>query len=207
MVRVKICGITSVQDALIAVRAGADALGFVFYPPSPRFIEPLKVRAIGAALPPFVARVGLFVNAERGEIERTAAEAGVDMIQLHGDERPAFVSSLRGLRIIKAVRVQSESDLKVLALYRVDAYLLDTYVPGQPGGTGRSFDWTIARRAALEGPVIVAGGLTPENVEEAVRTARPYAVDVSSGVEAEPGVKDKEKVREFIRRAKSVVLY
>jgi phosphoribosylanthranilate isomerase len=207
MVRVKICGITSVRDAMVAVRSGADALGFVFWHGSPRCVDPGMVRALVAALPPFVTTVGLFVDAEPAEVRKTAAAAGVQMVQLHGRERPRQVNGLTDLRVIKAIRVASAEDLKHLGLYRCEAYLLDSYVKGKPGGTGESFDWELARQASLEGPVLLAGGLNPDNVEEAIRTARPYGVDVSSGVEESPGVKDKQKVREFVRRAKSVALY
>ena len=192
---------------MTAVRAGADALGFIFWNGSPRCIEPLRARAIIEAFPPFVSTVGVFVNAEPQDIKETAAEAGVGFVQLHGDERPRMLVQLRGLKIIKSVRVSSEADLKKLMLYQVEAYLLDAYSPDKPGGTGKSFDWEIARKAAANGPIIVAGGLTPENVAECVRIARPYAVDVASGVEDEPGLKNKQKVIDFVRNAKSVVLY
>lgn len=207
MVRVKICGITCVEDAMVAVKAGADALGFVFWNGSLRCIDPLRAKAVIAALPPFLTRVGLFVDAEPEEVREVAGIAGVDVVQLHGNERPRIVDALKGLRVIKAIRIASEQDLAKMMLYQVDAYVLDTYVKDQPGGTGKTFDWDIARRASLNGPVILAGGLTPENVASAVRQARPYAVDVSSGVESEPGRKDKSKMKEFVRNAKSVVLY
>jgi phosphoribosylanthranilate isomerase len=192
---------------MVAVRAGADALGFNFWEGSPRCVEPAMAAAIITALPPFVTPVGLFVDAEPEEIRTVAGQCGISTVQLHGSERPRQVNGLRGVRVIKAIRVRSEDDLKSLPDYRVDAYLLDTYVPGQPGGTGQTFDWALARKAALHGPVIAAGGLTPANVAEAVRVARPYGVDVSSGVEVSPGVKDKDKVKRFVRAAKSVVLY
>jgi len=206
MVRVKICGTTCVEDAMTAVRAGADALGFVFWRGSPRYIDPVRAAAIIAALPPFISTVGVFVNAEPVEIKRIAARTGVSFVQLHGDEKPKTIDALRGLRVIKALRIACEGDLGRLILYQVEAFLLDAYVKGQPGGTGTTFDWDLARRATLSGTVILAGGLTPENVAAAVRKARPFAVDVASGVEDAPGEKNKKLIFEFVRNAKSVEL-
>jgi len=204
MVRVKICGITDVKDARLAARLGADALGFNFVPGSPRYIHPARAKAIIAALPPFVASVGVFANEDPDRIIEIARLCNLDAVQLHGEETPAAVERVRGIRRIKAIRVRNARDVARCRRYRVDAYLLDAYVPGVRGGTGKSFNWELARQAEEFGPVILAGGLTPENVETAVRIARPYAVDTASGVEVEPGVKDKNLLAEFIWRVKSL---
>ncbi|HTI69738.1 MAG TPA: phosphoribosylanthranilate isomerase [Candidatus Limnocylindria bacterium] len=203
--RVKICGITDFPDALLAVAAGADALGFVFYPESPRFLRPAAAAAICRALPPFVARVGLFVNASAEEVRSTVAESGIDTVQFHGDESPEFCRQwLDRLRVLKAFRVRDRHSLIPLATYvdAADAFLLDAYVHGVPGGTGTTFNWDLARDAASLGrPIILAGGLTPANVGAAVAAVGPFAVDVSSGVERAPGKKDRTKVVDFIRAA------
>lgn len=194
------------MDAQEAAAAGADALGFVFVPGTKRAVEPTLVRNISRDLPPFVARVGLFVNSTAEEITKTIALAGLDVIQLHGDESPEFAAQFRRwVRVLKAFRVRDESSLALVSAFvdACDAVLLDAFHPGNHGGTGLKFDWSLADRIqALPKPVIIAGGLRPENVAEAVATFAPYAVDVSSGVEAEPGRKDPEKVRSFIRNAR-----
>jgi phosphoribosylanthranilate isomerase len=206
--RIKICGITREEDALAAIDAGADALGFVFVPGTPRFIEPGRAAAIVRGLPPFVSRVGLFVNAAPELIEATLAEVGLDTVQLHGDEAPEVGRSLlRRVRVIQAFRVQGPETLHRLPEHResTHAWLLDAYVPGASGGTGARFDWTLAVQARdLGHPLILAGGLKPENIADAVRQVRPFAVDVSSGVESAPGRKDPEKVRQLIAAARSV---
>lgn len=204
--RVKICGITRVSDACAAVEAGADALGFMFYEPSPRNLAPEAAAAIIRELPPFIARVGVFVNAEADTVKRIAETCGLDTLQLHGEETPEYCAQFSGYRVVKAFRVRDESSLFALRSYSVSAWLLDSYVADQHGGTGAKFNWDLAITAKSYGcPVILAGGLTPENVAEAVRQVRPYALDVSSGVESAPGVKDHAKVAAFIRAAKSVV--
>jgi phosphoribosylanthranilate isomerase len=203
MVRVKICGITSVEDALQAVQAGADALGFVFYERSPRNLDPLRAAKIISNLPPFVQTVGLFVNADAGFVNDTADRCRLDLVQLHGDEPPEYCEQVRR-RVIKAFRVRDASSLAPVRDYRVAGILLDAYSPGAFGGTGLSFNWELAGIAKKFGPVILAGGLAPDNVREAVERVAPYAVDVSSGVESSPGKKDPEKVREFIKRAKGI---
>jgi phosphoribosylanthranilate isomerase len=203
MVRVKICGITSVEDALQAVQAGADALGFVFYERSPRNLDPLRAAKIISNLPPFVQTVGLFVNADAGFVNDTADRCRLDLVQLHGDEPPEYCEQVRR-RVIKAFRVRDASSLAPVRDYRVAGILLDAYSPGAFGGTGLSFNWELAGIAKKFGPVILAGGLAPDNVREAVERVAPYAVDVSSGVELSPGKKDPEKVREFIKRAKGI---
>ena len=202
-VRVKICGITNEEDALTAVEAGADALGFVFAP-SPRQITPARAAGIITALPPFVTTVGLVVDQPVGPI---LAECPLDVIQFHGSESPETLEEQgRGRRAFKAFRLRSEDDLEPLGGYvgRCAAYLLDAYVPGVMGGTGHRFPWQLAVAARTYGvPIIMAGGLTPDNVAEAVGVGQPYAVDVSSGVEAAPGKKDRLKVRDFIAAAKA----
>ncbi len=201
MVKVKICGITNMEDAMMAVKAGADALGFVFYDKSPRSIEPGKAAEIISALPPFVAVVGLFVNADIGFVNATADSCMLDIVQLHGDETPDFCSMVNR-RVVKVFRIKNNQSLGPMKDYRVAGYLLDAYSPKVYGGTGMTFNWEIAGEAKKFGPVILAGGLTPDNVAQAVEAVKPYAVDVSSGVEAAPGRKDPVKVREFIKRAK-----
>ncbi|MFZ5632702.1 MAG: phosphoribosylanthranilate isomerase [Bacillota bacterium] len=197
-VKVKICGICDLKAAKAAVDAGADALGFVFAP-SRRRISPDDAREIIKKLPPFVSRVGVFVDPTLEEVIDTAGYAGLDTIQLHGDEPPEFCRRIP-YQVIKSFAVSGKPDPGLMGRYRVDAYLLDTQVPGSRGGTGRTFDWRLASGLRV-GPLIVAGGLTPENVQEAVKAFRPYAVDVSSGVES-GGRKDIKKITDFIRRVK-----
>ena len=206
MVQVKICGITSVEDAQAAVDAGADALGFVFYPPSPRYVTPVQAQQIIHTLPPFVTTVGLFVDAGLDTVSETVARCGLDRVQLHGRETPDFCRQVTR-PVIKAFRIKNARSLRLLPDYQVSAYLLDAYVEGAlPGGTGASFSWELAARATPYGPVILAGGLTPENVEVAIAQTHPYGVDVSTCVERAPGIKDHGKVRQFIARAKAVTL-
>jgi phosphoribosylanthranilate isomerase len=206
MVQVKICGITSVEDAQAAVDAGADALGFVFYPPSPRYVTPEQADWIIRTLPPFVTTVGLFVDVTLDTVNATAARCGLDRIQLHGHETAEFCHQVTK-PVIKAFRIKNAESLTPLPGYKVSAYLLDAYVDGAlPGGTGASFSWKLAARVKPYGPVILAGGLTPENVEVAIAQTHPYGVDVSTGVERAPGIKDHGKVRQFIARAKAAAL-
>src|SRR3989442_5965987 len=203
-VKVKICGVTNLEDALAAVDAGADALGFMFYEPSPRNV-PVKVAAdIIRQVPPFVAKVGVFVNATDESVRRAIAECGLDTLQFHGDETPEFCRKFRPLKIYKAFRMENLQSLRALPGYRTDAWLLDSFVEGKLGGTGAKFNWDLAVESKKLGrPIILAGGLTPENVADAVRKVRPFAVDVSSGVESAPGKKDHAKVRRFIAAAKT----
>lgn len=201
MVKVKICGITNLDDALVAVAAGADALGFVFYEKSPRFINPVKAAEIILRLPPFVQTVGLFVNEETEQINWTVDYCGIDVVQLHGDETPDDCLEVKR-RVIKAFRIQNNISIDPLNKYQVSGYLLDAWSPDAYGGTGRTFNWELAEAARQYGPVILAGGLLPENVAEAIKVVNPYAVDVSSGVESSLGKKDPQKVRAFIRVAK-----
>lgn len=203
-VRVKICGITRTEDALRAVEYGADAIGFVFYEGSPRHVFPETAARIIEQLPPFITTVGVFVNEHPGVINETISITGIDIVQLHGDEPPELCT--RWPRTIKAFRVRELSDLRDLHRYRAGAYLLDTYTPEGFGGTGKTFNWEIAIEAKRFGPVILAGGLRPENVEEAIKRVRPYGIDVSSGVEKDKGIKDPEKMKAFISKAKAIIL-
>lgn len=200
MIRIKICGITNLEDALLAAELGADALGFIFYPPSPRSIEPDAARAIIAQLPPLVTTVGVFVDEDAALVRELAAQVGLDWLQLHGKETPEYCRAM-GRRVIKSFRIQNENSLAGLAAYRgaAQAFLLDTYKKGLVGGTGETFDWDLARRARPYGPIILAGGLTPENVAQAITAAQPQGVDAASGVEAAPGKKDAEKLRAFFK--------
>jgi len=201
-VRVKICGITRVQDLHAACDAGADALGFVFYEKSPRHVS-LEVAAdLVRALPPFVQSVGLFVNAEPAFIERVLQTVPLDLLQFHGDETPAECVRF-GRPYIKAVRVNRDTDLLKCAadFDAARGLLLDAFVPGVPGGTGERFDWSLISPDLLK-PVILSGGLTPDNIADAVQRVHPWAVDVSSGVEASKGIKDTHKIAQFIAKAK-----
>jgi phosphoribosylanthranilate isomerase len=199
-VRVKICGVTRLEDALAAVSLGADALGFNFWPRSKRYLPPAEARAIVSRLPPLVPAVGVFVDPTRDEVLRAVESSGVGIAQLHGDETPELCASLP-LPVLKAIRVADARALAQLASYDVRGFLLDAPGPGYGGG-GVTFDWSLVAEVAREMPIVLAGGLTPENVGDAVRTVRPWAVDVASGVESAPGVKDHEKLRLFIERAK-----
>lgn len=198
--RIKICGITNLVDAEVAVRYGADALGFIFHEPSPRYISPMQVSEITKRLPPFVNVTGVFVNAKTNDILEMAKMCLLDTIQLHGEEEPdsCRVIMESGYKVIKAVRVKDEGSLSMLSLYPlVSAFLLDSYSREVYGGSGEKFDWTLARKAKEYGEIILAGGLTPENVGEAIREVGPYGVDVSSGVEKGPGIKDPLKLKAF----------
>jgi len=203
MTKIKICGITNLEDANAAIDYGADALGFVFFKKSPRYITPEKASAITSKLPAFVTTVGVFVDDRAEEILKITEETGIDVVQLHGDEPPE--SCLLPRRVIKGIRVKSLESLEPLKSYQniVSAFLLDTFAPHMPGGTGQVFNWDIAIEAKNFGRIILAGGLTPENISEAIRRVNPYAVDVSSGVELVKGKKDHQKMRLFIERAKA----
>ncbi len=205
LTKVKICGITRLPDALAAVEAGADALGFMFYEGSKRNIAPAAAAQIIRALPPFIAKVGVFVNASAEAVRAVVAECGIDTLQFHGEETPEFCRQFAPLKVVKAFRIQNAASLQPLPDYAVDAWLLDSYVAGQRGGTGERFNWDLACAAKELGrPVILAGGLTPENVADAVHQVWPFGVDVSSGVESAPGQKDAELVRSFIRNVRGV---
>lgn len=202
--RIKICGITRVEDGLAAARAGVDAIGLVFAAGSPRRVDPDQAREIAMALPPFVTTVALFANAEPGEVERVLDRVKPACLQFHGEEIPAYCASF-GLPWLKAARVRPGVDLlQFAALYGgAQGLLLDAYSPAAHGGTGERFDWSLIP-PNLPRPMVLAGGLTPANVAEAVRAARPWAVDVSSGVESAPGIKDGSKVAAFVNEVRQV---
>ena len=205
MTRVKICGITNGEDAEQAVRLGAWAIGLNHHRESPRFCPPDVAAEIGAALKRRCEVVGVFVNATLDEVARAADEEGLTMLQLHGDEGPAFCAEAArrtGCGVIKAVRVRSAADVRAAQAFRTDYHLLDAHRPEAPGGTGESFDWELAAAHRPGIPVILAGGLTPDNVGEAIATAGPYAVDVASGVEASPGRKDPDLVAAFFEASR-----
>ena len=197
-VRVKVCGITRAEDAAAAVEAGADAIGLNFVDESPRRLRDDRAEQVAAAIPPFVARVGVFANAPADRVRLLAAGLHLDAAQLHGEESPEECARLP-VPWYKAHRVASDFDPVILAAYGRPIFLLDA-AGAQRGGTGRTFDWRVARRCATYGRVILAGGLTPENVGEAIAAARPYAVDVNSGVETSPGLKDPHRLRLFCER-------
>jgi len=199
MVRVKICGISDSATAVVAAEAGADAIGLIFAP-SRRRVTAAQAREIAAALPPFVTKVGVFVDEERGRIEESIAACGLGAVQLHGAEPPEFCAGFR-VPVVKAIRVKDASSLEQMTAYQVDAFLLDTFDASALGGTGRTFDWTLAIQAARTHRTILSGGMTPVNVVEALTRVVPYGVDVSSGVETD-GRKDYAKIRDFIRRVR-----
>lgn len=205
-VRVKICGLTNLDDARAAVDAGADALGFIFFSGSPRHVTHASAARIIAQLPPFVCKVGVFVNESVESIRDIAKQTGIDTIQLHGEETPEFCEKLAkdNFKTIKAFRVKDQTSLVSIKNFRACAYLLDSYIPGQLGGTGAKFNWDLAIQAQSFGtPIILAGGLIPENIRDAVSKVAPFGVDVSSGVESAPGKKDHAKVRAFISAART----
>jgi len=198
--RIKHCGITRLDDAHLAAEAGAWALGMIFWPGSPRRVELDEAQLIGSALRRTVHLTGVFVNQRLDEIDRTVQAAGLEHVQLHGDEGPSFcgeVARRTGAKIIKAVRVRSRATLQAASAYHTDFLLLDAHVEGVPGGTGQTIDWELVRQANLGAPVILSGGLNPENVAEAIAVTEPFAVDVASGTESAPGIKDPEKLRAF----------
>lgn len=204
MVRVKICGITRPEDALAAAQAGADAIGLVFYPSSPRHVDPATAARIVQSLPPFVTSVGLFVNASEAEVRDVLSQVPLDMLQFHGDEPDGFCRQF-GLPYLKALRVQPDDDLDALAAQWPGAtgILLDSFKPGVPGGTGERFDWSMIP-AKRSWTLVLAGGLESDNVRQAIDLAQPWAVDVSGGVEASKGIKDPEKINAFVHEVKRV---
>jgi phosphoribosylanthranilate isomerase len=201
MVRVKICGLMCVEDAVAAVQAGADALGFVFAP-GRHHVTPEQACAMVAVLPPFVSTVGVFVNEDAAIVHQVADFCYLDTLQFQGDESPDYCAGFN-CRVIKGFKVKAQASLARLQAYDVAAYLLDSYVAGQSGGTGCTFNWELVRGLTVARPIILAGGLTPANVSQAIAVVQPSAVDVSSGVENRSGRKDPEKMIEFIRHAKS----
>ncbi len=202
VVRVKICGITNLEDALVAIEAGADMLGFVFAA-SPRQVTPEQALRIIEKLPDKVEKVGVFVNADLEFVKQTMDVCRLDQAQLHGNETPEYCAAIGVSKVVKAFRVQDASVLDAMKSCKASAYLLDAYDPARAGGTGRTFDWDIARKAGKYGKIVLSGGLNPDNVKEAVATVNPYGVDVSSGVEATPGKKDPAKVKAFIAAARA----
>jgi phosphoribosylanthranilate isomerase len=203
MTMVKVCGITNPADARVAAEAGADAVGFIFAE-SPRLVDAEEARRISIALPENVLKVGVFVNAPPEEVLRTAAEAGLDMAQLHGDETPETVAAVRtgGLPVMKAIRVRNADDLADVERFDADLLLLDAYSEKARGGTGKTFDWGVAKSLKGRGNIVVSGGLAPENVREALDFFEPYGVDASSSLEDAPGKKNEDSVRRFIVAAK-----
>jgi phosphoribosylanthranilate isomerase len=205
--RIKICGITSEADARAGVDAGADALGFVLYRKSPRYVEPAMVKQIIAALPPLVVPVGIFVNEEAKVVRDLMDDCGLALAQLHGDETASYCLEL-ARPVLKAVRVKDRGSFLALAEFQgragVRGFILDAYSADRYGGTGRPIDWSLAAEAARASTIILAGGLTPDNVGDAIRTVRPYGVDVSSGVESASGKKDHQKIRAFVAAVRVV---
>lgn len=200
--RVKICGITSVEDALMVVAQGCDAIGLVFYAPSPRYVLPEQAAMIVAALPPFITAVGLFVDATQNEIQSVLATVDLDCLQFHGNETPEQCR-VYGLQYMKAIRVQPDTNLLQYEIdfYDAKALLLDAYVVGLVGGTGQAFDWNLIPKTLVK-PIVLAGGLTSDNVALAIKQTSPYAVDVSGGVEKAKGIKDAAKVAAFMKEIK-----
>lgn len=195
--RIKVCGIRRLEDALLAVDVGASAIGFIFWPASPRFIDPFRARAVAAALPPFVTRIGVFVNQPPDYVKSVVGLVRLGAVQLHGDENPGSYASA-GVPVIKSVAVDERfRPISVEDIQSDVTVLLDAHDPVVRGGTGRTIDWSAAADAARRRRVILSGGLTPSNVRDAVEAVSPYAVDVSSGVETSPGVKDAGKLRAF----------
>lgn len=201
-VKVKICGMTNLKDVKVAVDGGVDAVGFIFYKKSPRSVTMQAVREIVLELPPFVDSVGVFVNETAEQINKIADHCKLDRVQLHGDESPAFCKKIRR-RVIKVIRVKDIQSLKKLSDYPVSSFLLDTFSEDQYGGTGKVFDWNLAYPAKKYGPIILAGGLTPINVRQAIQRIQPYGVDVCSGVESQPGIKDHKKMKAFLKNVKA----
>ena len=208
MIKVKICGLTSLEDALTATKAGADVLGFILYPKSKRFIKVKDVRKITSELPPFVMKAGVFVNEDPRNVLEILSYAYLDLAQLHGDETPEECEYIGANRVIKVFRLKEIGEVEKIEPYigKIRAILLDTYSKDSYGGTGKTFNWEIAKavKDRFDIPVILSGGLNPENVAEAIKEVNPYAVDVSSGVETEPGKKDHKKVKAFVKVAKCV---
>lgn len=204
-IRIKVCGINRLQDALYAIEAGVDALGFIFHRQSPRYIDPDEARHLIGRLPPFISTVGVFVDKKRSEVEEIIDFCGLDYVQLHGHETPKYCERLLRIaspcHIIKAFRIGAHTTAGEFEPYapHVKAFLLDTYDKERAGGTGRSFDWSVIGTLELARPFILAGGLNPGNVADAIRAAQPSFLDVNSGVEERPGVKDHRLVGEFVR--------
>lgn len=200
MVKVKICGITNLEDALAAQNLGASALGFVFYSQSFRYILPEAAQKIISCLNKKIKKIGVFVNADLASVKKIARLCGLDMLQFHGDETPDFCGKFKGYKIIRAFRIKNKASLKDIERYPVDYYLFDAFKKYSFGGTGTHFNWDILKGLVLSKPFFLSGGLNPENVILAVKAARPEWVDVSSGVETKPGLKDKKLLQDFINK-------
>ena len=198
MTQIKICGITNLEDALCAAACGADAVGFIFHPPSPRYITPEQAREIIAALPENIVKVGVFVNRDAEEVAQTLEDCGLDLIQLHGDESPEYCRRFPPERVIKAAFLRCVEDLIALDAYAVRAFLVDFREAGRYGGTGKRTDWKFAARLGEAYPLILAGGLSSENIGEALAAVAPGAVDINSGIEKSPGIKDHDRMRRII---------
>ena len=207
VLKIKICGITNSEDAMVAVSAGADALGFIMYRKSPRFVEPSVARAIVAGLPPFVLPIGVFVNEDVSVVRTLMDECGFALAQLHGDESTSYSQNL-GRSVLKALRLKDRGSLLALAEFQgrvhIRGFVIDAFSDQAHGGTGQTVDWTLAAEVARSAPILLAGGLTPSNLAEAIRQVHPYGVDVSTGVEERPGKKDPAKVKAFIEAARLV---
>ena len=205
MTKIKICGITNKVDALAASELCVDMLGFVFYKKSKRYVTPALAEDIINELPPFIGKAGIFVDEKREDVIRIAEDAALDILQFHGNETPEYCSSFRtDYKVIKAFRIQGRSDLKDVNNYDTDYYLFDTYKSGCAGGTGESFDWNMLKDFEILKPMILSGGLRPDNVENAIKELAPFAVDVSSGVESAPGKKDIALLKKFVANVRKV---
>ena len=204
MTEIKICGITTIEDACFAAACKADAIGFIFHPHSPRYVAPEMVKKIIKELPDAITTVGVFVNMASEEVKRIMTLCGLDMVQLHGTESPAFCREFSRSQVIKAIALRSEDDLAQLRHYAIKAILVDAFDPQRPGGTGEKADWTLAAKVKAIHPLILAGGLSLVNIQEAIELVSPDAVDINSGVESTPGHKDHIKVREIIELVHSL---
>ncbi|MBI5374161.1 MAG: phosphoribosylanthranilate isomerase [Candidatus Schekmanbacteria bacterium] len=200
--KIKICGITTIEDALFCVENGADALGFIFYRKSKRFIEPEAAAQIISRIPPFISSVGVFVDEERSTILNIHNTCHLNVLQFHGDETPEYVQSFATQKVIKAIRVKDANSIKSIKDFKVSAFLLDSYVKGVQGGTGVTFNWALVEEAKQYGKIILSGGLNPGNIKEAILKVKPYAVDASSSLETAPGIKNRELVKQFIEEAR-----
>jgi len=200
--KIKICGITTIDDALFCAENGADALGFVFYRKSKRFIEPEAAAEIISRIPPFITAVGVFVDEERSTILNILNTCHLNVLQFHGDETPQYVQSFTQQKVIKAIRVKDANSIKSIKDFKVSAFLLDSYVKGVQGGTGVTFNWALVEEAKQYGKIILSGGLNPGNIKEAIMKVKPYAVDASSSLETAPGIKNRELVKQFIEEAR-----
>jgi phosphoribosylanthranilate isomerase len=204
MTKIKICGITNKPDAVAASELGVDMLGFVFYNKSKRYITPALAEDVINEIPPFIARVGVFVDETKENVVKAAEDAGLDMLQFHGNETPGYCASfMPDYKVIKAFRLRSKDDLKKVNSYDTDYYLFDTYDSDCAGGTGKRFDWSLLKDFELLKPVILSGGLNPDNVKRAIEEVAPFAVDASSGIESAPGKKDIRPLKNFIENVRT----